>query len=49
MKSFTKWFIVFAIFFVGTIAVLNLDEQCKVMTGEGGQIVSTARAITNLH
>ncbi|MEF9922429.1 MAG: hypothetical protein RR313_04250 [Anaerovoracaceae bacterium] len=36
MKKFLKWFMVFTIFFIGTLAILQVDNQCFEMTGSGG-------------
>lgn len=39
MRKFILWFVVFAMFFVGTGCVLTVDQICQETTGQGGNLV----------
>ena len=42
MKSFWQCVLVFLLFFIAAAAVIQLDRQCREMTGMGGSVTAFA-------
>ena len=45
MKQFGQCVLVMVLFMLATLAVLQIDRQCKAMTGRGGDITASAEII----
>ena len=44
MKSFWQCVLVFLLFFIAATAVIQVDRQCREMTGMGGSVTAFADA-----
>lgn len=44
MKSFGQCVLVFLLFFIAATAVIQVDRQCREMTGMGGSVTAFADA-----
>lgn len=45
MRGLLKYIFVFLLFFIGTLAILEIDDECKSMTGSGGEIGTSVQLI----
>ena len=45
MKNFGQGVLVFFIFFLAAVAVLEIDRQCREVTGNGGDITASTEFI----
>ena len=45
MKNMGLYILVFLFFFIASIGILEVDKNCKKMTGSGGDITASAEFI----
>ena len=44
MRNITQCLLIFLLFFMTTVAVLEIDRSCRQVTGYGGEITASAEA-----
>ena len=42
MKNFMQCVLIFLLFFMATVAIIQVDRQCREMTGSGGSVSAFA-------